>query len=385
MSAKVPVMAETSDPNVGWKDMADYAGGPGGGPHVSSHQNTGNDELNVTGLSGELADPQPPKAHTHAQSEVTGLVSDLAGKQGLDATLTALAALNITTGLLEQTGADTFTKRAIGVATGTDVPTRNDADARYAAASHTQAQSTITNLVSDLAAKLSGVTLQAFTTPGANVYTPTAGMKHCIVISTGGGGGGGGADATTTNDPAGAGGGGAGGTCIEAFSAATIGANQTVTIGSAGNAGSGTNGTNGTAGGNTTFGALHTANGGAFGTGTGIVTNSVNVAAGGAGGVPSGGLLNITGGDGDDGIGICIDGTIDASYGMGGSGGASFWGGGGKQVTAATASITTTGSIAGVAGKAYGSGGSGAAIFNTATGVNGGAGAAGVCLVIEFS
>ncbi len=54
------------------------------------------------------------------------------GAQVADATLTALAGLNATAGLVEQTGADTFTKRAMGVAASTDVLTRADGDGRYA-------------------------------------------------------------------------------------------------------------------------------------------------------------------------------------------------------------------------------------------------------------
>jgi hypothetical protein len=55
-----------------------------------------------------------------AESQVTNLTTDLANKQPLDSTLTALAAFN-SNGLITQTSADTFTSRSIASGTGISV------------------------------------------------------------------------------------------------------------------------------------------------------------------------------------------------------------------------------------------------------------------------
>lgn len=138
------------------------------------------------------------------------------------------------------------------------------------------------------------------------------------------------------------------------------------------------------------MGSLFTATGGALGTGAATGTANVRAVAGGLGGVPTGGLLNITGGDADDGLAIL---TLDATdtnevaFARGGSGGGSFWGGGGRggaNAQDAAAADSTAGSRAGDAGRAFGAGGGGGAVLNTATGVAGGAGAGGVMLILEF-
>ncbi len=227
------------------------------------------------------------------------------------------------------------------------------------------------------------VKIQVFTASGT--YTPATGMDYAVVYCTGSGGGGGGADTDGAGFILGAAaGGGAGGTAIERYTAATIGASQTVTIGTAGAAGSTTGGNGGT-GGDTTFGALMTATGGAGGAGSGTSAVDAQDTRGGAGGVPTGGDINITGGNGDDGVGLGInDNNANNMFAIGGGGGASFWGGGGESNTEAQSSDTADLTSAGNAGVAYGSGGSGAVDLTSTTGVAGGAGKAGICVVYEF-
>ena len=148
-------------------------------------------------------------------------------------------------------------------------------------------------------------TQQIFDTAGTHTYTKPANCTKVKVTVVGAGGGGGGfRNRGTARYILGAGGGGgAGGTSIKLIDGASVGATETVTIGTGGAGGAGMN--DGTAGGTSSFGSHCSATGGAGGAhaGTAHTSNSeVNrphVGYHGGGGVGTGGDLNLRGGSAD--------------------------------------------------------------------------------------
>lgn len=211
------------------------------------------------------------------------------------------------------------------------------------------------------------VVSQVFISSGT--YTPTSGMLYAEVIAVGGGGGGGGCSTTTSTEASAAGGGGGGAFTRKIFTAAQIGASQTVTIGSGGTGGVGS-GANGTSGGNTTFGSLLTANGGSYGTG-GTSSNSSTGSPGGAGGTGSGGDFNVTGQTGSWGL-VAVGGG--GYMAISGAGGNTLYGHGGASIAGSD----------GDNGKGYGGGGGGAANYASRPARTGGVGASGLVYIIEY-
>ena len=214
------------------------------------------------------------------------------------------------------------------------------------------------------------VNIQTFVyTGGAQTYTPTSGMLYCQIEVCGGGGGSGGVVNSAASQTCISGAGGGGGYARGIFSAATIGASQTVTINAGGTAGT-TAGTNGGAGGSVSVGSLISATGGTGGAGQ--AASSVNSQAQpAAGGVGTGGSFQTTGGPSANGFAF----WSPAMYAPG-SGGSSFFGGG--------ANATIGGTVPGNAGKSYGGGASGAFSVNGQGAEAGAAGAAGIVIITEY-
>jgi len=211
------------------------------------------------------------------------------------------------------------------------------------------------------------VAIQSFTASGT--YTPNPRMAYCHVRTVGGGGAGGGAKATGSNNVHCGGGGGSGEYAEGIFTKVDIGSSQVVTIGTAGTASSGAQGGDGTA---TSLGALISANGGLGGassSGTTIVRNA-NGRLGGSGG--SGGDFRSPGRVGL--WGYCSTSPPEL---IGGFGGNSFFGMGGKV---SIGGVTNTGQN----GIGYGAGGAGSSNFKNQSSITAGDGVNGFILITEF-
>jgi len=195
-------------------------------------------------------------------------------------------------------------------------------------------------LLSAMPGRLIGT--RVFTNSGT--YTPSPGAKKIRVYVTAAGGAGGGS--LSTSNPRG-GGGGAGGTAIKFITLSQAAYPVTVGVGSSIAA----------TGGASAFGSECSASGGGHGTAN----------AGAAGGLATGGDINIQGGQGSDG-------AVNSNAGGGsGDGGSSYWGGGRRSSTG----------VDGSAAGAYGAGGGG----NQANSGSGGeaAGQNGIVYIEEYS
>jgi hypothetical protein len=214
------------------------------------------------------------------------------------------------------------------------------------------------------------INVQVFTTSG--IYTPSPRLQYCEVECISGGGGGGGSLTTSSTEISNGGGGGSGAYCKKLFTSATIGASQTVTIGSGGAGGIVSSGVRGGTGGTTTFGSLLTATGGTGGEcGTGIPN-----AAAGVGGTASGGDINLDGSQGRVGTGIFY--ATGTSVSSGGAGASSYYGSGNYETQG------LSGSGSGVSGLGVGSGGTGAYSCSSSTGQIGGSGISGIVICTEY-
>jgi hypothetical protein len=260
--------------------------------------------------------------------------------------LSALYNLN-TNGILVETGASTMSAVTITGTAGQIVVTNGNGVA---------GNPTISIDPAFLGANLKVVN-QVFKGAGTYSYTPTSGMVCASMLVIAGGAAGGGV--VSASGLAGTGG-GAGQYNTGIFTAATIGASQSVVIGAGGTGVSANTGNNG---GTSNVGTLITAGGGIGGP-----VSSVGPTLGGVGGSGgTGGDYNTTGGNGGYSL------TVQK---ISGAGGASFLGIG-------ASSLINTASNGNNAVN-YGSGGSGACDVGTGTNRTGGNGADGIVVITEY-
>ncbi len=203
----------------------------------------------------------------------------------------------------------------------------------------------------------------------AGTYTPTTGLWYVLVWLLGGGGGGGGTPATSSSQYSAGSGGGGGEQAIGVFSAASVGASLTITIGAGGSQVLG--GTGGT-GGTTSFGSLMTALGGNGGKSTGAVTATTQADPGTGGTGGTGGQFRNVGQSGFNGYA-----SPPGGFNFSGAGASTAYGAGGYQRIFSTAG--------GVSASGFGSGGGGAVAGpSQGAALAGGLGGTGLCIVLEL-
>lgn len=210
----------------------------------------------------------------------------------------------------------------------------------------------------------SAINSQNFTAGGT--WTKPNGARTCLIMVQGGGGAGGGAPATAASQTS-AGAGGQGGSYAESvLEASALASTVAVTIGAGG---TGVSGTTGNAGATSSFGAHVSAAGGAGGPSAGAsgVTGAVQ---GGTGAQSMTGTRQIGGGGGGAGFRLGTTGCV------GGHGGNSFLGNGGAA--------TGNGTTAAATGEGYGGGGGGASNNASTSAKTGGAGTAGIVVVLTW-
>ena len=203
---------------------------------------------------------------------------------------------------------------------------------------------------------------QVFVVSGT--YTPSAGMIYCDAECLAAGGGAGctsiNNDSGTVLGTAGGSGAGAGAYSKKLFTAATITASQTVTIGAGGTGGS-TSGVSGTDGGTSSLGALLSCAGGkgsAF-LQADTITPVAGSQAGAGGAVPSLGDIVVGGNAGQNGF------QLSEYSGISGAGASAIYGAGGASLVGIGGNPSQTGKN----GTGYGSGGGGAIAYGS-TGVH---------------
>lgn len=228
---------------------------------------------------------------------------------------------------------------------------------------------TTATLLANLKSAVSGRLIGTQVFLGSGTYTPTPGMRFCIVEAQGGGASGAGATVPSAGSISIGSPGTSGAYARGKFTAAQIGASQAVTIGAGG---AGQTGGGGLNGGATSLGSLISANGGIGGA---MLNNQAAPAVNGNGNFAS----TVTGANLNSVAGSCsaLSMGLSGTVGAGAPGGQSQFGAGGYGVAT---------NATGTAAINPGAGGGGVAVTSAAGGsVSGGAGKSGIMIIWEYA